>query len=93
MNAPTKVCPFCAEQILEAAIKCKHCGSDLRTGAVDIAEEESTFDRDQRLGEEREYILEEITQEFRLFMKLGFTQRMNGDCAREGSGESQLLRI
>jgi hypothetical protein len=25
----TKRCPFCAEQILAAAIKCKHCGSDL----------------------------------------------------------------
>jgi hypothetical protein len=25
----TKVCPFCAEEILAAAIKCKHCGSDI----------------------------------------------------------------
>jgi hypothetical protein len=27
--AATKTCPFCAEQVLIAAIKCKHCGSDL----------------------------------------------------------------
>lgn len=25
----TKTCPFCAEQVLSAAIKCKHCGSEL----------------------------------------------------------------
>ena len=24
-----KKCPFCAEDVLAAAIKCKHCGSDL----------------------------------------------------------------
>jgi len=25
----TRACPFCAEEILVAAIKCKHCGSDI----------------------------------------------------------------
>lgn len=25
----TRACPFCAEEILDAAVKCKHCGSML----------------------------------------------------------------
>ncbi|WP_201312887.1 hypothetical protein [Dyella sp. EPa41] len=25
-----KLCPFCAEQVREAALKCKHCGSELQ---------------------------------------------------------------
>lgn len=28
-----KKCPFCAEVIKAAAVKCKHCGSDLSPGA------------------------------------------------------------
>lgn len=29
--APSKRCPYCAEDVHQDAIKCKHCGSDLRT--------------------------------------------------------------
>ena len=29
MEADEKVCPFCAETVKAAAVKCKHCGSDL----------------------------------------------------------------
>ncbi len=32
-----RTCPYCAEEILVAAIKCKHCGSDLVTDVGDLA--------------------------------------------------------
>jgi hypothetical protein len=34
LNASTKLCPFCAEPIQPAAIRCKHCGSDLSASEV-----------------------------------------------------------
>jgi len=33
MERATKTCPFCGEQILEAAVRCRFCGSDLAGGA------------------------------------------------------------
>jgi len=41
----TKICPYCAEQIKQAAIKCKHCGEFLvaekTPSEIDIVDSES----------------------------------------------------
>jgi hypothetical protein len=33
-TAGTKLCPFCAEEVKSAAIKCKHCGEMLDSGSA-----------------------------------------------------------
>ena len=37
LDKVTKSCPFCAEPVLVAAIKCKHCGSDLSPSIAELA--------------------------------------------------------
>lgn len=37
MNDNTKACPFCGEEILSVARKCKHCGSDLEAPPAGVA--------------------------------------------------------
>ena len=36
MSEDTKACPFCGEQILAVAIKCKHCGSNIDTNPAAV---------------------------------------------------------
>ena len=39
-NQPNKKCPFCAENILSDAVKCKHCGEWLKKQTVDSSTEQ-----------------------------------------------------
>ena len=47
-HRPTKACPYCGEEILAVAIKCKHCGSNLaeKTGGT----EERTPRKSEAIG-------------------------------------------
>lgn len=45
MSQEVKACPFCAEEILAAAQKCKHCNSNLKEGNVtEPSEPSSSYD-------------------------------------------------
>ena len=37
VSGPTRTCPKCAESILAAASKCRHCGADIESVAVGVA--------------------------------------------------------
>ena len=41
MAEKVKKCPFCGEEILAVAIKCKHCGSDLAEKPAAVPEIDS----------------------------------------------------
>jgi amino acid transporter len=49
MSEETKKCPFCGEEILAVAVKCKHCGSDLSEKPA-AAVAPSTADANENIG-------------------------------------------
>jgi len=56
----TKKCPFCAEEIQEEAIKCKHCGEMLTSGPT--SNEASTVDVDPATQPTEQFQLGEVVE-------------------------------
>ena len=49
----TKACPFCAEDINENAIKCKHCGEFLDNNSLKAPSQTVSMYEDEYLGKKQ----------------------------------------
>jgi len=67
MIAQYKQCPFCSEQILSAAIRCKHCKSDLTTNRPTNTRQEMPM---PEYGNERRRITKSIPPQFEKWAKI-----------------------
>ena len=55
-NSATKICPFCGEEILATAIKCKHCGEFLTEEGMVKLEEQLIKQKALELGVDEKWI-------------------------------------
>lgn len=46
--AEERICPYCAEPIKRAAIKCKHCGSDVAPEEASVSQVDEVVDESMR---------------------------------------------
>ncbi|MDA2935189.1 zinc ribbon domain-containing protein [Acidobacteria bacterium AH-259-D05] len=63
----TKKCPFCAEEIQEEAIKCKHCGEELHTTRAQWAELASSYRKLAPSAQKSKW--NQLTDEQRTYLK------------------------